>query len=84
MDKSYLDIIIYQSTFFTFKSALELRLLADGSLIRDLPLDVGSVLGYSGRKEQDEMFYLFASFLTPGIIYRYDFTKANPQPEVSD
>ena len=62
---------------------MELRRLSDGSLIRNFPLDVGSVMGYSGKKEQDEMFYLFASFLTPGIIYRYDFTKPNPQPEVS-
>nr|XP_026689406.1 prolyl endopeptidase [Ciona intestinalis] len=64
------------------KSVLELRHLADGSLIKQLPLDVGSVVGYSGRKDQDEIFYMFMSFLTPGVIYRYDFNDQKPEPKV--
>ncbi|XP_076808880.1 prolyl endopeptidase-like isoform X1 [Clavelina lepadiformis] len=64
------------------KSALELRQLKDGSLLKKFPLDVGSVVGFSGRKEQNEIFYQFTSFLSPGIIFHYDFEKSEPHSEV--
>ena len=57
-------------------------MLKDGSFVRNFPLDVGTVVGYKGRRNQDEMFYQFSSFLTPSIIYRYDFTNPDPKPEV--
>jgi len=58
------------------KSVLEMRNVTTGEVLETFPLDVGSISGYSGRKKQDEMFFSFTSFLTPGIIYRYDFNAA--------
>jgi len=57
--------------------------LSDGSYVADLPLDMGSITGYSGKREQTEMFYSFVSFLSPGIIYRCDLTKSPIKPEVT-
>ena len=53
-----------------------MRNVTTGEVLETFPLDVGSISGYSGRKKQDEMFFSFTSFLTPGIIYRYDFNAA--------
>ncbi|XP_059480155.1 prolyl endopeptidase isoform X2 [Neocloeon triangulifer] len=64
------------------KSVLQLRDLSNGKLIIQLPLDVGTVTGFSGKKKYSEMFYQFASFLTPGVIFRCDLTKPTIQPEV--
>jgi prolyl oligopeptidase len=61
---------------------LQLRDLSSGKLITQLPLDVGTVTGFSGKKKHSEMFYQFASFLTPGRIFRVDLTKPEITPEV--
>ncbi len=37
-------------------------------------MDIGSVESISGRKNHPLLFYRFSSFLTPSIIYKYDFT----------
>ena len=52
---------------------LEIRKLSDGSLVRQLDIPIGSITGFSGKRKQNEIFYYFTSFLTPGIIYHYDF-----------
>ncbi|CAH2102853.1 unnamed protein product [Euphydryas editha] len=59
------------------KSVLQLH-SESGELLQVFPLDVGSVVGFSGKKQQSEMFYHFMSFLTPGIIYHVDFTGPKP------
>jgi prolyl oligopeptidase len=42
----------------------------------DLPIPVGSIVkSITGRKKDSEMFYSFSSWLSPGVIYRFDFTK---------
>lgn len=57
------------------KNKLFLYQLESGKQIKEFDLDVGSIGGYSGRKEQTQMFFSFTSFLTPGTIYICDFTE---------
>ncbi|KAF3796155.1 Prolyl endopeptidase [Nymphaea thermarum] len=52
------------------KYVLQLRELKTGKLLHNLPIDIGTVYGISGRREDSEVFIGFTSFLTPGIIYR--------------
>jgi len=64
------------------KSLLELRSLRDGSLIQNFPIEVGTISGFSGKKEHSEFFFQFVSFLTPGRIYHVDFQKQPLEPKV--
>ncbi|ESP02643.1 hypothetical protein LOTGIDRAFT_199566 [Lottia gigantea] len=64
------------------KNKLYIHDLALGTRKAELPLDVGTIVGYSGRKKNTEIFYQFMSFLTPGIIYRCDMTTDNYSPKV--
>ncbi|KAH7299739.1 hypothetical protein KP509_24G026800 [Ceratopteris richardii] len=64
------------------KYVLQVRDLASGSLIKHLPLDIGSVLNMSGRREDKEIFINYASFLTPNIIYRCNLSVEDPELEV--
>ncbi|XP_038208448.1 prolyl endopeptidase [Zerene cesonia] len=64
------------------KSVLQLHNMANGELIQEFGLDVGSVVSFSGKKEQSEIFYHFMSFLTPGIIYHVDLKKKPYTPTV--
>ncbi|XP_062414474.1 prolyl endopeptidase-like isoform X1 [Pungitius pungitius] len=64
------------------KDILQLCELSTGRVVRDLPLDVGTVAGVSCKKAHSELFYKFTSFTTPGIIYHCDLRESNPQPSV--
>ncbi|XP_075058950.1 prolyl endopeptidase [Mixophyes fleayi] len=64
------------------KNGLQLHELATGSHLKTFPLDVGSIVGFSGKKKHSEIFYHFTSFLSPGIIYHYDLTKDTQEPRV--
>lgn len=55
------------------KSVLQVHSLKDGSFVSKFPLEIGNVVGFSGKKKYSEIFYHFVSFLTPGVIYHYDF-----------
>jgi prolyl oligopeptidase len=59
------------------KGALSLLRLKDGSLVKNFPLEVGTVTGFSGKREHTEMFFQFASFLTPGKIFHVDLADEN-------
>lgn len=48
------------------KDILQVYELSTGQLVRDLPLDVGTVAGVSCKKKHSEFFYKFTSFTTPG------------------
>jgi prolyl oligopeptidase len=53
-------------------SAVRLFDLA-GKPVRDVVLpDLGTVSGFSGRRDDSETFYAFTSYTVPGSIYRYD------------
>ncbi|MCA9186261.1 MAG: S9 family peptidase, partial [Planctomycetales bacterium] len=46
-----------------------------GAHLHDVPLPgIGSVAGFSGRQDDTETFFTFASFVTPPAIYRYDLS----------
>ncbi|XP_042362208.1 prolyl endopeptidase-like [Plectropomus leopardus] len=64
------------------KDVLQVYELSTGQLVRDLPLDVGTVVGVSCKKKHSDVFYKFTSFTTPGIIYHCDLSESNPEPKV--
>ncbi|XP_065334712.1 prolyl endopeptidase-like [Cloeon dipterum] len=61
-------------------SLLQIRDLATGNLITQLPLDVGTVTGVSAYWKYPELFFSFSSFLTPGVIYMCDLSKPIIEP----
>ncbi|KAG7469912.1 hypothetical protein MATL_G00133830 [Megalops atlanticus] len=64
------------------KNVLKMYRLESGAELRTFPLDVGSVVGFTGRKKDSEIFYFFTSFLSPAIIYHCDLTKEPLEPHV--
>jgi prolyl oligopeptidase len=59
-----------------------------GTLQKEIELPtLGSVTSLTGRREDDEMFFAFESFLYPTTIYRYDFengeTTVFRSPEIA-
>ncbi|KAH8410215.1 hypothetical protein KR009_008404 [Drosophila setifemur] len=64
------------------KNVLQSCELKTGKLIGQFGLDIGSIIAISGDKKYSEIFYSFSSFLTPGIIYQYDFAKPVEKPKI--
>lgn len=49
------------------------RYYLDGRFVSEIPLSIlGSLTGLSGKKEGEEFFFGFTSFLVPHNIYRFD------------
>ncbi|KAK9768596.1 hypothetical protein K7432_000658 [Basidiobolus ranarum] len=57
------------------KNVVRIHDLKTGSVLKDIPTPIGTVTSLSTRRQFDELFFSFASFLNPGIIYRYSFSK---------
>lgn len=64
-------------------SKLEIRKLSDGTLVKKVPLPVGSISDLKCERDHEELFYVFTSFLTPGTIYRLKLTQdLNQEPTI--
>ena len=64
------------------KNTLKICDLATGKHLHDLPLDIGSVIGLSGKKKYSELFYKFSSMISPGTIYHVDLADQSIKPTV--
>ncbi|XP_062099552.1 uncharacterized protein LOC133805396 [Humulus lupulus] len=64
------------------KYVLQVRDLNSGSLIHQLPIDIGTVHGISARREDNIVFFGFTSFLSPGIIYQCNLDSEIPEIKV--
>ncbi|XP_010471763.1 PREDICTED: prolyl endopeptidase-like [Camelina sativa] len=64
------------------KHILQIRDLKSGSLLHQLPLDIGSVSDVSARRKDNSFFFSFTSFLTPGVIYKCDLANESPEVKV--
>ena len=50
----------------------------NGKLIREIELPgVGSVGGFSGKKEDKELYFSFSNYINPSTIYKFDPKSAN-------
>jgi len=58
------------------KNSLQLRELSSGTIVHNFQLDIGSIVGFSGKIRHNEMFYKFSSQITPGTIYHVDLSQA--------
>ncbi|KAG8654520.1 prolyl endopeptidase [Manihot esculenta] len=64
------------------KYVLQVRDLKTGSLVHQLPIDIGSVNGISARRKDSTVFIGFTSFLTPGIIYQCNLDAEVPDMKI--
>jgi prolyl oligopeptidase len=64
------------------KYVLQIRDLNTGSLLHQLPIDIGSVTGISARRKDSTVFIGFTSFLTPGIIYQCNLDTGVPDMKI--
>ena len=52
----------------------------NGKLIRDVKLPgLGSISGFSSKKEGTELYYSFTNYITPGSIYKYDVSTGSSE-----
>lgn len=64
------------------KYVLQIRDLKSGSLLHQLPIDIGTVYGISARREDKVVFIGFTSFLAPGIIYQCNLESEVPDMKI--
>lgn len=60
----------------------------DGKLIREISLPgLGSVGGFSGKKDQKEIYYSFSNYIYPSTIFKYDVISGDSElyqkPEIN-
>ncbi len=52
----------------------------DGNLVRDVDLPgVGTVGGFSAKKEEKTLYYSFTNYVSPGTIYKYDIESGTSE-----
>ena len=52
----------------------------DGKLVREVELPgVGSAGGFGAKKDDKELYYSFANYVTPGSIYKYNIEKGTSE-----
>ncbi|KAJ3394873.1 hypothetical protein HDU84_005808 [Entophlyctis sp. JEL0112] len=72
VDKNNLVLVYLKDV----KHVVKVHDLITGEFLKDISLPSGSIIkGMSGNRKDTEMFYSFGSFVSPGIIRRYDFTN---------
>lgn len=59
------------------KQTIEIRRLKDGQLIRTFEIPIGCIQNVECNRRTSEFFFYFESFLTPGIIYYFNFKTTN-------
>ena len=64
------------------KCVLQVRDLKTGSLLHQLPIDIGTVDEVSARREDSVVFISFTSFLTPRIIYQCSLETNIPDMKI--
>lgn len=67
----------------TFQTEMFVYDLASGEQKYKFPLDVGTVAGLSGRKEDTVLFYYFTSFVNPGQMFKCDMTGLSYESQVT-
>jgi prolyl oligopeptidase len=51
-----------------------------GNLVRDVELPgIGTVSGFGADKDEDELYYSFTNYVTPGSIYKYDIEEGTSE-----
>lgn len=51
-----------------------------GELVREVELPgIGSADGFGTKKENDELYYSFTNYVTPGTIYKYDIEEGTSE-----
>ena len=73
MSKYVILLLVKVSIYSTLLVCSDVDTL-DDKYVADFPLDMGFIIGYSGKRKQSEIFYHFVSFLTHSVIYRCDLT----------
>ncbi|SHG29840.1 prolyl oligopeptidase [Salegentibacter echinorum] len=52
----------------------------NGELVREVELPgIGSAGGFGTKKENDELYYSFTNYVTPGTIYKYDIEEGTSE-----
>ncbi|KAG8632267.1 hypothetical protein MANES_18G007901v8 [Manihot esculenta] len=64
------------------KHVIQVRDLKTGSLLHQLPIDIGTVYGISARRKHCTVFFGFTSFLTPSIIYQCNLDTEIPDMKI--
>ncbi|KAJ4832909.1 hypothetical protein Tsubulata_026923 [Turnera subulata] len=64
------------------KYVVQIRELMSGSLLHQLPIDIGSVTRISARRKDSTLFFGFTSFLTPVIIYEGNLAAKVPDLKI--